>query len=148
VSDEQGRIVESGPIELRATSSMEATGSVISGSDTIGEQTLAFAEANIQIQIEDAAHHREIEKQRVQRELDSAERSEEEDFKDRHWQRIRDNCTYAVVVGLIVVGLVACFLVAVNATDPSLKTWAQGLTTTIAGVVGGAFAGYLIGERK
>jgi hypothetical protein len=40
------------------------------------------------------------------------------------------------------------FYVAVTSTDPTLQTWAQGLTTTIAGVVGGAFAGYLIGTRK
>jgi hypothetical protein len=49
---------------------------------------------------------------------------------------------------LIVGGLAASFWVAVSSADPSLKTWAQGLATTIAGVVGGAFAGYLIGERK
>jgi hypothetical protein len=84
VSDEEGRIVESGPIELGATASMEASGSVISGSDTIGEQTLKFAEANIQLQIATAEHQRDIEKQRVQRELDSAKRLEDEDFKDRH----------------------------------------------------------------
>lgn len=127
---------------------MEASGSVISGSDTIGEQTLKFAEANIQLQIATAEHQRDIEKQRVQRELDSAKRLEDEDFKDRHWQRVRDNCTYGIVVALIVGGLAASFGVAVSSADPSLKTWAQGLATTIAGVVGGAFAGYLIGERK
>jgi hypothetical protein len=89
-----------------------------------------------------------MERQRVEREIEKDKREEDEKIKDRHHQRIRGNCTYAVVVLLVVVGLVASFIVAVTSRDPTQQVWAQGLTTTIAGVVGGAFAGFLISSKK
>jgi hypothetical protein len=137
VSDDEGNIVESGPIDLSASGTMEVIGSVVSGNATLGDQTIAFADAEIEIRVATAAHRREMERREM-----------EENFKDRHWQRVRDNCTFAVVVVAIVLGLAVSYAVAVRSDDPSLKTWAQGLTTTIAGVVGGAFAGYLIGSKK
>jgi hypothetical protein len=111
-----------------------------------GEQSVVIADQVIEV--EDAAHRRDMERQRVQRELEKDKREEEEKFIDRKHQRWRDNCTYAVVVGLIISGLVGSFYVAVTSTDTTRQIWAQGLTTTIAGVVGGAFAGYVIGGRK
>lgn len=132
-------------VERSARSNLEFGGFVASGSAT-GDQSFAYA--GIQIEVEEAAHRREIEKQRVKREIEKDEGAENEAAKDRHWQRVRDNCTYGVVVLLIILGLAGSFIVAVTSNNPSLKAWAQGLTTTIAGVVGGAFAGYLIGSKK
>ena len=132
-------------VELSGRANLEVGGFVASGSAT-GDQSFAYA--GIQIEVEEAAHRREIEKQRVKREIEKDEGAENEAVKDRHWQRVRDNCTYGVVVLLIILGLAGSFIVAVTSNDPSLKTWAQDLTTTIAGVVGGAFAGYLIGSKK
>ena len=146
MTDEPENIAEGGPIELSTSSSLQATGSVISGNVTVGDQTVLFAEAEIRVAT--AAHEREIERERVKRELEKDKRLEDEEFKDRHWQRVRENCTYAVVVSLIVLALVGCFYVAVTSKDPGLQAWAQDLTGIIAGVVGGGFAGYLIGGKK
>lgn len=140
--------VADGSIAFRASSNVEVSGSVVSGNVTVGDQTLKFVEADVQIRVATAAHQRELERQRLERELEKEKRQEEEDYKDRYHQRIRDNCTFVVVVVLIIAGLVGSFLVAVTSSDPTQQVWAQGLTMTIAGVVGGAFAGYLIGGKK
>jgi hypothetical protein len=131
--------------EMRAQSGLVVSGFVATGSTT-GDQSFEYA--GLQIEVEDAAHRREMERQRVERELEKDKREEDEKFIDRKHQRWRDNCTYAVVVGLIIAGLVGSFYVAVTSTDPTRQVWAQGLTTTIAGVVGGAFAGYIIGGKR
>src|SRR5215218_4664887 len=88
-------------VEMSAHSALEVSGFVVSGSTT-GDQSFAYA--GLQMEVEDAAHRRDMERQRVQRELEKDKREEDEKYKDRHHQRIRDNCTFAVVVGLIIVG--------------------------------------------
>lgn len=148
MSDEAGNGGNREPLEVTGSAETVATGSVVSGNITSGDQTVTLADAEIQIRVETAAHQREMERDRLERTLEKEKRREEEDYKDQHWQRVRDNGTYVVVVLLIIVGLVGSFIVAVTATDPIQQVWAQGLTTTVAGVVGGAFAGYLIGGRK
>lgn len=135
MTDTEGNIVEGA-----------AALSAVSGNVTVGDQSVEWAD--VQIRVETAAHQREIEKRRVERELERDEREEDEKSKDRHHQRIRDNCTYAVVVVLVFLGLIGSFYVAATTTDPTRQVWAQGFTTTIAGVVGGAFAGFLIGGKK
>lgn len=146
MSEERETVVESGPLDLQAPSSMEVSGTVVSGSVIAGDQAFEWAES--QVRVATAAHQREMERQRVEREHQKEIREEDETYKDRQHQRIRDNCTYAVVVLLIVGGLGGSFIVAASSSDPTQQVWAQSLTTTIAGAVGGAFAGYLIGGRK
>jgi hypothetical protein len=148
MTDEPENIVDSGPIEFSASSALEGTGSVMSGSVTVGDQTVLFAEAETEIRIATAAHEREIERERVARELEKDKRLEDEDLKDRYLQRVRDNCTFAVVI-LVVFGVfVGTVYVALTTNDPTKQTFAQSLATTIFGAIGGAFAGYMVGERK
>lgn len=104
--------------------------------------------AGREIEVEDAAHRREMERQRVERELAKDKRAEDEKYLDRKHQRWRDNCTYVIVALLIVGGLIGSFLVAILSDDPTQQIWAQGLTTSIAGAAGGAFAGYLIASKR
>lgn len=156
MGDEEDEVPERQDAEVSATPGSltlgggvaTISGSSFTGSTTSGDQTITLADAKVQIEVETPAHKREIERQRLEREHEKEKRQEEENYKDRHYQRVRENWTFAVVVGLIIAGLVGSFLVAVLSDDPVQQVWAQGLTTTIAGVVGGAFAGYLIGGRK
>jgi hypothetical protein len=148
MTDEPENIVKSGPIEISASSSLQATGSVISGSSIVGDQTVLLAEAETEIRVATAAHDREIERERLARELDKDKRLEDEDLKDRHWQRVRTNCTFAAVIIVVVVVFVGTVYVAFTTNDPTRQTFAQSLATTLFGAIGGAFAGYMVGEKK
>lgn len=126
---------------LSATSDVQAnlTSSVITSSQTTGDQTFRVAET--QIKVEDAAHRREVEKQRLDHELS-------QDLEDRKLQRWREKATFIIVTGGVVLLILSSVVVAAVSKDPTRQAWAQGFASVLVGAIGGAFAGYLVGDAK
>jgi hypothetical protein len=106
---------------------------------TIGQQSFEYA--SVQIQVEDAAHQRWVEQRRLDHEL-------QEEKNDNNWRRIRENITFGVVIIVVFVVFVGTVYVALTTNEPARQTFAQSLALTIFGTVGGAFAGYMVGERS
>jgi hypothetical protein len=118
---------------------MSATPSVARENVTVGDQAVEWA--NVQIRIEDAAVERRIRQERHEHDL-------REESKDNTFRRWREMITFAVVIIVVVGVFVGSVSVALTTDDPIKQTFAQGFATTLAGAIGGAFAGYAVAERK
>jgi hypothetical protein len=129
MSEKERKVVEGGAIQEEAAE----------GNVTVGDQTIEYA--NVEIEVETAAHQRRIEQQRLNHEL-------REETSENNWRRIRENITFGVVIVVVFGVFIGTVYVALTTNDPTRQTFAQSLATTIFGAVGGAFAGYMVGERR
>jgi hypothetical protein len=102
---------------------------VASGNVILGQQSFEYA--SIQIQVEDAAHQRRVEQQRLDHELI-------EKAKDNELHRNR----FWLVVGLLVAILVVAGAVGIGHDQEETRRWAQNVVTTMIGGLLGAIAGY------
>lgn len=128
MTDEEGATNEGVSLSMESVAGAESTAelTVVTASHTVGDQSFQYTD--LQIRVETAAHQREMEKQRVQRELERDRLEQREKLTERKHQRFRENASYSIITALVVVGLIASFYVAVNVSDPTTKTWAQVLS--------------------
>ena len=102
---------------------------VASGNVILGQQSFEYA--SIEIQVEDAAHQRRVEQQRLDHEL-----SEEAKNND-----LRRKCFWLLVIVLVVV-LGVSSVVGISNDQEETRRWAQNVVTTMIGGLLGAIAGY------
>jgi hypothetical protein len=102
---------------------------VASGNVILGQQSFEYA--SIEIQVEDAAHQRRVEQQRLDHEL-----SEEAKNND-----LRRKCFWLLVIVLVIV-LGVSSVVEISNDQEETRRWAQNVVTTMIGGLLGAIAGY------
>src|SRR4051794_38823036 len=98
---------------------------VASGNVIVGQQSFEYA--NIEIQVEDAAHQRRVEQQRLDHEL-----SEEAKNND-----LRRKCFGLLVIVLVIV-LAVSSVVGISNDQEETRRWAQNVVTTMIGGLLGA----------
>jgi hypothetical protein len=123
-------------------------GEVATGNITIGDQSFAYAD--VRIRVEDAAHHRRVEQQRLDHELqeetrDNYARRMRESREDRARHR-RETITFLVFIGVPIAGLIFAAALAVWTTEESTRQFAQNLISLIFGGILGGLTGYFTGR--
>jgi hypothetical protein len=149
MTDEGERAGEGEHAELETTA-LEA--GIVIAAGVVGPQTLRLEDADIQIQLETAAHQRRVEQQRLDHELneeslDKAARRQRED--KAHAARLRrENITFYAFVGIPIAGLLYGAGLSVWTMDETTKLFAHNLLALIFGGILGGLAGYFTGKSQ
>lgn len=139
------------PVEGHASLEIAATvASLITESQTQGVQSLEYSD--VQIRVEEAAHQRRVEQQRLDHELaeaarDSSARRLRESREDRIRQR-REDVTFAVFLGTPIAGLVFAAALSLWTTDQEARQFAHNLISLIFGGILGGLTGYFTGRSS
>jgi hypothetical protein len=121
--------------DLASRGDVQARASVISASQTIGDQQFAYAD--VQIRVDEAAHKRAVEQQKLDHTL--LQESKDNDLRRR---------VFWVVVVLLLVVLIVSAAVGIGHDDEETRRWAQNVVTTMIGGLLGAIAGYLTAKAS
>jgi hypothetical protein len=121
--------------DLAAQSDVQARASVITASQTIGDQQFAYAD--VQIRVDEAAHKRAVEQQKLDHAL--LQESKDNDLRRR---------VFWLVVTLLLIVLAVSAAVGIGHDDEETRRWAQNVVTTMIGGLLGAIAGYLTAKAN
>jgi hypothetical protein len=108
-------------------------------SRTDGEQDFSILRGEFELKAETAAHKRQLERMRVEHELEQERKSNED-------RRQRDKIIFFVVVFVVVAGLAVGFAVAVRSQNDDTRRGAQNIVTILFSAMAGGLAGYFTGK--